>query len=212
MKTLVVTTLLLSGAALNAAVTPLTPETAPIAIAQGHAVRKASDLCFSDSGLRTKMTIPGHALRSYNMVIMTPACGLAVRAFEAKRKYETFAFDPAQIPPPDDQVVTVTVDPSSNLGGFFSAAGTTAKDFSGVERVVIKRGATVVQPLKAEAHDVTFSNAYGKTVTYKGGTFEFPLSAFDPSGTAVIVIITDTGVADDEVARVMTIDDLKKLR
>lgn len=210
MKILAVALAMLGGAAARAAVQPLTPETAAGAITHGQAVAKSSKLCFSDD-LTTGVfkTLPP---RGFSLVIETPLCGLAIRAFEAKRKY-----DPppgvADIPPPEDQVVTVSVDPSSFIGAGFAIAGHSAKYFASVEKVVLKRGAEIIQPVKSDSRDVAFSNAYGKTVVYKGGRFSFPLSAFDPAkGGTLIVVVLDSGVQGDEVTKWLTPEDLAKLQ
>lgn len=203
--------LLVSLAALSPAladVTPLTKDSAAAALVRGHALGSSDDICRFFDGIRTPMS--KGPIRAFAFLIETPTCAVALRAFEAKRKFETLTIDQIEIPPTDQQSVILRVDPSSHLGGAFISS---AAFFSGVAKVVLKRGAEIIQPTKSEFRDVTFSNAYGKTEVYKGGSFWFPLSAFDPAKASLqVVIVPEVGDVGGEAVKTLTVGDLKKLQ
>lgn len=189
---------------------PLTAETVPEAIQRGEQAKKAEDLCRYFDGIRTPIS-KGYA-RGYTLSVHTPFCGVALRAFEAKRKYEKLAPEAIGIPAADQQLIVLHVQPTTYLGGGFAIGGTKAHHFSGVEKVVLKRGNDIIQPTKSESEDVTFSNAYGKTETYKGGRFSFPASALGSGSEIVkVIIVTDSGQQGDEAVLELTPAELRRL-
>jgi hypothetical protein len=191
-------------------VKPLTTDLVQRAVQKGRRAKKASELCQNFDGIGPPLSA-GPA-RGFAVSIVTPYCGVAIRAFDAKRKYEDFAADKVNVPPEDQQFVVVRATASSYLGIAFAIAGTSARYFSSVAKVVLKRGNEIIQPVKSEPEDVTFSNAYGKTEIYKGGSFSFPLSAFGSGREAVIIIIIpETDRTGDEARKMLTPEDLRRI-
>lgn len=193
----------------TAQVKPLTTELIQQAAQRGQRATKISDLCQSFDGIRGPWV--GGGGRGFSVSIITPYCGIAVRAFDAKRKYEEFATDEVEVPPAEQQFIVVHATPSTTVKGPLGESRR-ALSMASVSKVVLKRGNEVIQPQKSEFEDVTFSNAYGKTEVYKGGSFSFPLSALDSGKEAVtIVIILETGQTGQEATKVLTPDDLRKI-
>jgi hypothetical protein len=190
-------------------VKPLTPELVQQAVQKGQRATKVSDLCQSFDGIRGAWV--GGGGRGFFVSIITPYCGIAVRAFDAKRKYENFVADKVEVPPEEQQFIIVRATPSTTVK---DPLGIPRRSLSlaSVSKVVLKRGNEIIQPVKSEFEDVTFSNAYGKTEVFKGGSFSFPLNAFGSGKEAVtIVIIPDTGETGHEATKMLTPEDLRRI-
>jgi hypothetical protein len=129
----------------------------------------------------------------YSFVLWSPYSAATLLSAEAKRRFE-----PRQTPSFDDlnrQQIVVAVVPSSN----FLKAGS-------IENVVIKRGSTVLRPIKSEVVPVEIRNGLGARRTVSKGDFTFPFSAFDPSASTTVVLIGDAGnfewtITREELAR-----------
>lgn len=183
-------------------VEPLTRESAAEAVKVGESVKSVSKAAFQTYAHTSEMSF---TTRPYNFycVILTPFSEVAVNAYHAKRKYETYDLAKLVIPPADQQVVKVMVSPSTE--------GTI--ELTSAARVVIRRGKEIVKPLKEETHEVKFSNKLGATETHKGITATFPLSEFTPDkGPFKIVIVPAGAPAGMEALLPLTVSGLKKLR
>ncbi len=180
----------------SAGVRPLTQESAKDAVRKGQAVKKIGDVCprfVAEKKVAMGMGIQGR----FEIFLDTPFCVVASSAFDAKRKYE--APPEAVILPEAEQVVIVRVNPSTVPGGLmggsppFSITTDGQYVLTNVQKVIVRRGGEIIQPLSAVLREVAFSNAAGASSTRTGGDFAFPLSAFH--STCEVVVVHDAGEA-----------------
>jgi hypothetical protein len=111
----------------------------------------------------------------FSVVLDTPYLRLAHLAAEARRK-----FQPAPSPPIE----------TLNEGGLIVHVG--PKDFSStdsIELVVIKRGDSLIRPLKSELTPEVMQNAMGASRATVRGRFHFPMDAFAPTGPLTLVLV-----------------------
>jgi hypothetical protein len=175
----------------------------------GQDAKDLKDLVYV-SKITTKQKV-GMYPRPFDVVIVTPFGSAAMEAFNAKKDYKDFA--PSTIPEPQDQVVIVRADPADSFGGFMALSGHISENnLASVSNVVVRRGKEIIRPTQSQPHTLAFSNALGREAKAGGGTFCFPVAAFDPSkGPIEIVVIPVSSKSGDEAVKKLSRKDLEEM-
>jgi hypothetical protein len=77
--------------------------------------------------------------------------------------------------------------------GVYVAPGSDYDRADSIKRVIIKRGATTLEPVTTTIAPVTLTNAAGEKKQVSKGFFSFPLEAFAPTADITVVLIGSTG-------------------
>jgi len=116
------------------------------------------------------------APQRFTFFIETPYSVAAALAATAKRKFE---------PRPALSFATLNEAQVSIVVGH----GPKATETDIIEKVVIKRGSAVIQPLRSNLLPIQIQNGFGAVQINAQGTFMFPFAVFEPSAPVTIVMI-----------------------
>lgn len=159
-----------------AEIAPVTREQIPEA---EHAAADARSIeRFSFSAHCTTATLVPHV---FDVRITTPFGVMASTAFLARESGTRLDLASLPLEPPGEQRVIVTADPASRS----SAAP------ASVSRVLLRRGDQIIEPVRADGHDVTFPQSK-PAATRKGGAYYFRLEPFASSlGDLEILVVPE---------------------
>ena len=116
----------------------------------------------------------------FSVLIQSPFIRVAAESLEARRKFVEPTFESLEAI--NGRLVEIEVSPGPSMA--------TA---DAVENVVIKRGAQVLRPIKANIQPTTVQNRLGMNRELSAGTFTFDYAAFDPTTTITLVVVGRAG-------------------
>jgi len=169
--------------------------------------RKASDpsAIFHSETCRTR---DDRGILVYDVTLTTPFTAVAAAASEAMRTDTPIDLAQWPIDPPEKQHVIVTVDPA-----WLHPAGEPAVAPRSVAKVFLRRGEAVVEPVRADTHEVRFPEAAEGARRYRGGAFYFPLEPFaSEQGKLEIVILPEGAPEGTEAVVKLSQPLLSRLR
>jgi hypothetical protein len=147
-------------------------------------------------------------LHMFDITITTPFASVAYAVFASKQKGDPLDLAGWPIEPAGNQSVIVSADPAALFPDGLPPAPPVS-----VRTIVLRRGDQVIEPRRSDTHEVQFPGLAGKSRTFRGGAFYFPLESFaSEKGDLEIVVIPEIDQPGAEAVLKLKKAELARLR
>lgn len=192
--------MVMSNVGAYAEISPMSRERLPEAERLGRdAARNNGPVIYMDM-CRTEAP---QALHMFEVTITTPFTAIAYVVFDSVKERKPLDLAQWPIETPGNQSVIVAVDPAG-LGRGMPAS---------VAKVVLRRGAQIIEPTHSDTHQVQFPSGEENQREYRGGTFYFSLEPFaSEKGDLEIVVFPEHDELGAEAVVTLSKGHLSRMR